>query len=222
MAERVSGGRAEREKEREIEAGKDKAGEQLLDNTAVLDHENQKTMKSPTKGKSCKGTLYYSSILKSKGSNPRCIGLSRTLQGVPSYIVSESEVEASKEGQSPTDFRYFCVGYSVFLDNKDASSTEQKPRAQLPVCVGIEVVVDKRAAAAAADQSPVHGHSKEDGYGFPQPRPHKPAHFVGEEFLSRFTRNASLVASGVARNLRKVGNYIKESLDDNPYRKRPK
>ena len=41
---------------------------------------------------------------------------------------------------------------------------------------------------------------------------------------ARFTRNAGLVASGVARNMRKVGNYIKESVDDilYPYRRRPK
>lgn len=40
----------------------------------------------------------------------------------------------------------------------------------------------------------------------------------------RFWRNAGLVASGVAANLNKVGNYVKETVDDilYPYRKRPK
>lgn len=40
----------------------------------------------------------------------------------------------------------------------------------------------------------------------------------------RFTRNANLVASGVARNIRRVGNSIKETVDDivYPYRKPPK
>lgn len=38
-------------------------------------------LKSPNpKGKSCKGYLYYNSTLKSKGRNPRCVGISRTLQ----------------------------------------------------------------------------------------------------------------------------------------------
>lgn len=32
------------------------------------------------RGKSCKGTLYYSSLLKSKGINPRCVGFTRSLQ----------------------------------------------------------------------------------------------------------------------------------------------
>lgn len=185
--------------------------------------QNEEAMKAAIrKGKSCKGTLYYSSHLKSKGRNPRCVGFTRSLQQVPNYIVSESEVEASKEGRSLTDFKYACVGYSVFLDNKNASSTgDQKPRAELPVCVGLELLVDKRPVDHHA---PAHAHNKEDERGVPVPqhRPQKPAHHVGEEFLTRFTRNAGLVASGVARNMRKVGNYIKESVDDviYPYRRR--
>ena len=60
---------------------------------------------------------------------------------VPNYIVSESEVEASKEGRSLTDFKYACVGYSIYMDqNKGAPlDGDQKPRAELPVCVGVEV-----------------------------------------------------------------------------------
>ncbi|GMH14900.1 hypothetical protein Nepgr_016741 [Nepenthes gracilis] len=183
--------------------------------------QNQDNQTKGSKGKSCKGTLYYSSILKSKGRNPRCVGLSRTLQQVPSYIVGESEVEASKEGRSLTDFRYACLGYSVYLNDKDVSADGQKPRAELPVCVGLELLVDKRVPAA--DHTPAHAHSREDDRGFPQPRTQKPTHPIGEEFLSRFTRNASLVASGVARNLRKAGSYIKDSIDDilYPYRRRP-
>lgn len=40
----------------------------------------------------------------------------------------------------------------------------------------------------------------------------------------RFTRSAGLVASGVAKNANKVGNHIKETIDDilYPYRKRSK
>ena len=35
---------------------------------------------SNLKGKSCKGYLYYSSTLKSNVTNPRCIGIPRTLR----------------------------------------------------------------------------------------------------------------------------------------------
>ncbi|XP_074302020.1 uncharacterized protein LOC141633453 [Silene latifolia] len=171
------------------------------------------------KGKSCKGTLYFSSILKSKGKNPHCVGFTRSLQQVPNYIVSESEVEASKEGRSLTDFRYACVGYSVYLDNKGAQTTgNQKPRAELPVCVGLELLVDKRPADHSA---PTHVSAQEGDRATPQARPQKTPQFTTEEFLTRFTRNAVLVASGVARNMCKVGHYVKESVDDILY-KRPK
>lgn len=60
---------------------------------------------------------------------------------VPTYIVGESEFEASKEGRSLSDFKYACVGYSVFLDNKDNPGERQEKQAELPFCVGIEVII---------------------------------------------------------------------------------
>lgn len=186
-------------------------------------HPNPNTAKEGSvKGKSCKGYLYYSSLRKSNDRNPLCFGVGRTLQQVPSYIVGESEVEASKEGRSLSDFKYACVGYSVFLDNKNNPIEQQKNQAELPFCVGIELLVDKRPSTS--DNVPVHAHNREDAPVFSQPRAHKPAHSMGDEFLSRFTRNAGLVASGVARNMQRICNHVKESLDDilYPYRRRPK
>ena len=58
--------------------------------------------------------------------------------------------------------------------------------------------------------------------------------FLGMLFLTRlefvlckkcrFSRNASVVAMGVVKNLRKAGDRIKERVDDilYPYRRRPK
>lgn len=59
---------------------------------------------------------------------------------VPSYIVGETELEASKADRSLTDFKYGCVGYSVFLDRKDSSDPHKK-QAELPFCVGLEVLL---------------------------------------------------------------------------------
>ena len=36
-------------------------------------------MAPPRKGKSCKGCLYYSSVLKSRGYNPICVGIPRSI-----------------------------------------------------------------------------------------------------------------------------------------------
>lgn len=59
---------------------------------------------------------------------------------VPSYVVGETELEASREGRSLTDFKYACLGYSVYVDNKNSSSDQQNKQAELPFCVGLEVL----------------------------------------------------------------------------------
>lgn len=56
-------------------------------------------------------------------------------------MVGESELEASKEGRSLSDFKYACVGYSVFLDNKDSPGEQQEKRTELPFCIGVEVII---------------------------------------------------------------------------------
>ncbi|XP_034889645.1 uncharacterized protein, partial [Populus alba] len=181
--------------------------------------------------KSCKGYLYYSSTLKSNGINPRCIGIPRSLPQIPNYV-GQSEDEASKDGRTLIDFYYGCAGYSVYA-NKDLSTDKQVAKTELPVCVGLELLVDRRVASEDSASAPAHIHHKEDGgelpqlqprRELPQPRAQKPVISAADDFLSRYTRNANLVASGVARNMRRVGNYVKDSVDDilYPYRRRPK
>ncbi|KAG2696361.1 hypothetical protein I3760_07G055800 [Carya illinoinensis] len=186
---------------------------------------------SNLKGKSCKGYLYYHSALKSEARNPRCIGISRTLQESGDQyldIGGQTDIEASKDGRSLTDFSYACVGYSVYLDRigQGLATDKQEAKTELPICVGLEVVlVDRRVSEDEPASAPAHIHNREDvSRELPQPRRHKAPISVGDDFLSRFTRNANLVASGVARNIRRVGNSIKETVDDivYPYRKPPK
>ncbi|KAL3629076.1 hypothetical protein CASFOL_027137 [Castilleja foliolosa] len=172
--------------------------------------------------KSCKGTLYYSSRFKADSRNPLCVGLTRSLPNVPQYIVGQSEVDVSKEGRNLTEFRYACVGYSLYEDRKgQASSKGQQTQPELPLCMGLEVLVDRRVNTAESTPASDHILNKRDDNGLPQKRSPKPTTATGEEFLSRFTRNANLVANGVAKNIRRVGNQIKQSLDDIMYR-RPK
>ncbi|GFY93938.1 hypothetical protein Acr_09g0003840 [Actinidia rufa] len=189
----------------EEEAGKQTGGERESSNT-------NRNLENTKKAKSCKGCLYYSSTLKSNSRNPVCAGITRSLP----------QVEASKVGRSLADFKYGCVGYSVYSDGKDPSANGKEKQAELPVCVGLEILVDKKIKAA--DTVPAHVHNTEDARGLPQTRTHKPAHSVGDEFMSRFSRNASVVAMGVAKNVRKIGNHIKERIDDilYLYRSRPK
>lgn len=58
---------------------------------------------------------------------------------VPDYVVGQSEAEASKEGRTLADFYYGCLGYSVYMTDKDSSAIKQRTKTQLPVCVGLEV-----------------------------------------------------------------------------------
>jgi len=156
--------------------------------------------------------VYYSSLHKAKSKNPTCVGFSRTLQQVPPFVVGESELEASKEGRSLTNFKYACVGYSVYLDNKDSSADSQDKTAKLPFCVGLEVVLEEKASNSHAGHVPAT-HKTEDEHAAPQPRRYIPPNHT-TEFLNRFQRNAGLVASGVAKNLNRVGNYVKDLLND--------
>ncbi|VVA33188.1 PREDICTED: LOC105628591 isoform [Prunus dulcis] len=200
----------------------DKEGEDADGGGIKIPNPNPNLSNGSAKGKSCKGCLYYSSTQKSKSKYPTCVGLSQTLQQVPSYIVGETELEASKADRSLTDFKYACVGYSVFLDRKDSPSDQQNKQAELPFCVGLEVLYDKKPAGHA-QAAPAHK-IEENVRPIPQPRSYRPPHSTGDEYLNRFKRNAILVASGVAKNVNRVGSYIKQSVDDilYPYRRRPK
>ncbi|KAJ6732803.1 ALTERED INHERITANCE OF MITOCHONDRIA PROTEIN [Salix koriyanagi] len=153
------------------------------------------------------------------------------VQLFPNYV-EQSEVEASKDGRVLTDFYYGCAGYSLY-SIKDHSTDKQVSKKELPVCVGLELLVDRRVATADSASAPAHIHRKEDGRELPQPQPsrelpqpraQKPASSPADDFFSRYMRNSGLVASGVARNMRRVGIYIKDSVDDMlfPYGRRPK
>ncbi|KAF0903683.1 hypothetical protein E2562_029056 [Oryza meyeriana var. granulata] len=142
------------------------------------------------KGKSCKGCLFYSSVLRSRERGPVCAGITRTIP----------------------------QGYSMYLDDKESSKGKGDKHAQLPICVGIELLADRRTSTNQAS-----AHRKKEAPQGPQPRQYKPGH-RGDDFLTKFQRSAGLVANGVARNINKVGAYIKDTMDDimYPYRKRPK
>ncbi|PIA57126.1 hypothetical protein AQUCO_00600096v1, partial [Aquilegia coerulea] len=173
------------------------------------------------KVKSCKGCLYHSTLRQSKSRDPLCVGFTRTLPKVPEHVVRDLEMEASKKGRPLSDFKFSCVGYSVYLDGKDSSADQTDKPVELPFCAGIQLVVDK--IVSEADHGPVHANNEEDGDALPKPRPLKQPQSMGDGFLTRFTRNGSLVASGVSRNMHRMGRYIKDNVDDIFYeRRRPK
>ena len=181
----------------------------------------------PRKGKSCKGCLYYSSVLKSRGYNPICVGIPRSIPQVPSYVVEEPREEAMAQGHDLRQFKYACAGYSMFVvDNRDGQSGENEGKALLPYCQGLELLVDSRMVerkSPTAEQAPAY--VPKEAATHPRQQGQRPGHLLaGPEFWGRFTRSSGLVASGVAKNLNKTANYIKENIEDifYPDRRPPK
>ncbi|PUZ59124.1 hypothetical protein GQ55_4G015600 [Panicum hallii var. hallii] len=99
------------------------------------------------KGRSCKGCLFYSSVLRSRARGPVCVGITRALPQVSERMIGAIELEAIQEGRNLSDFKYACVGYSIYLDDKETSMGvhDKKAHAQLPVCVGVELLADRTA-----------------------------------------------------------------------------
>ncbi|KAK4741111.1 hypothetical protein SAY87_024699 [Trapa incisa] len=134
------------------------------------------------RGKSCKGCLYYSNQ-KSRSQRPTCVGFSRSIQQVPRYVVGETESQASKEGRTLTDFRYACIGYSVFQEKNAQPSDQQKKESELPFCVGLEVLLDKRTTPAPQVQE--HARKNEDYHTFRPQHTHEPANAIADDYLNR-------------------------------------
>ncbi|KAG5530267.1 hypothetical protein RHGRI_030587 [Rhododendron griersonianum] len=206
----------------EEETGKEKGGDKESPNN---NSSNPIHKESPAKkAKSCKGCVYYSSTLKSNSRNPLCVGIPRSIpqdvvnkddvpmfvlgdrigdEGTsdtagPECIVGVSEIEASREGFSLADFKYACVGYSIYSDRQGSSVDAQETQAELPICVGLEVLVDRKVNTAV-DPVPAGVQNKEDAHGFQPPWTHKHTHSAGDEFLSRCQSNEARLAQLVER-----------------------
>jgi len=176
----------------------------------------------PRKGKSCKGCLYYSSVLKSRGYNPICVGIPRSIPQVPNYVVDEPKEDATAQGHDLRRFRYGCAGYSIFV-NRDGQGGEGEGKTLLPYCRGLELLVDSRLVErkpSAAEQAPAHVTKDAATTRSHQQGQQRPANLSRQEFLERFKKSAGLVASGVAKNLNKTANYIKENIHDILYHDR--
>lgn len=49
-------------------------------------------------------------------------------------------MEAANDGRNLLDFKYACLGYSVFMDDKDNKIEKGDQPTELPFCAGLEVV----------------------------------------------------------------------------------
>lgn len=157
--------------------------------------------------KICKGCAFYSSKLKSNGKNPLCLGTQIPLPKVSSSMPGRYKVAAGREGKL-SYFKYVCVGYSIFLHNEDSSTNDQYNPTHLPICSGYELLMGKKSTAKESTgrrQIQV----KDDLYFI---RSRMVRDTSRPDFATRFTKSAEVVASGVVKNLLRVGSYIKDSM----------
>ncbi|KAM0854769.1 hypothetical protein ACQ4PT_050212 [Festuca glaucescens] len=147
----------------------------------------------PRKGKSCKGCLYYSSVLKSRGYNPICLGIPRSIPQVPGFVVEEPREEVAAQGHDLRQFKYACAGYSMFVDDRDGKSAGDEAKALLPYCQGLELLRPTLRA-----RSKDRNRSSQDR----------------NSWRGKYKRSAGLVASGVVKNMGKAGAYIKQNIED--------
>ncbi|GBG72640.1 hypothetical protein CBR_g12214 [Chara braunii] len=122
---------------------------------------------------SCLGCLFFSQGLYRDGRQPVCFGLKRKETDFVGYRPTRvDEVERSgssggRDGSVQLDFRYVCVGYSIYGDGRGTGVTgvesdrkggpegtvvaggygEAKAgaAAYLPLCSGSEILLEKRA-----------------------------------------------------------------------------
>ncbi|KAL3637455.1 hypothetical protein CASFOL_018623 [Castilleja foliolosa] len=137
------------------------------------------------KAKSCTGCLYYSSHFKGSFKSPICIGITRTLpEEAPQYEV----------GRTLRDFRYGCLGYSVYK-RKGEGDAEQ------PRCIGLRFVEDDRRVNNDASTPMAHVHNREEENGLPKHGSVKPTKSTGDDYLYRLEFNwiKLLVPTGVLR-----------------------
>ncbi|CAI0392929.1 unnamed protein product [Linum tenue] len=130
------------EPSKDFDGGGDEGGGSSDDKSKQIDNQKPEeggggAAAGGLKGKSCKGYLYYSSVLKSNGSNPRCIGIPRTLPSGTNFGAGRSEHQSDKE-KDLNDFYYGCAGYSVYV-NGDHSADKEELKTRLPGCIGLEV-----------------------------------------------------------------------------------
>ncbi|XP_010557943.1 PREDICTED: uncharacterized protein LOC104826761 isoform X2 [Tarenaya hassleriana] len=93
----------------------------------------------------------------------------------------------------------------------------QDAQGHLPACIGLQRVLGNRQASPGNTSSaPSHLHNRDEARELPPRQTHrpKPAAATEDGFLTRFTRNANVVASGVVKNMKRVGRYVKETVDD--------
>lgn len=180
--------------------------------------------------RSCRGCLYYSSVMRERGQNPICLGLSRSSEPQVYSVHNELDSEVVRNFRDSTYFKYVCTGYSAHREVSSNQSMQPiESPAELPYCVGLEFLIDRKPTrqVTPAETAPLTRSSTYE----PPERPHKedssnimprPSSSIGSmdvgglsanEFATRLFRTSRLVASAVVNNVGRVANNVRSTID---------
>lgn len=181
-----------------------------------------------TKANSCKGCLFFSKKLKENERNPVCFGIPKT-ETIPGGTPLQRATSDREVEQRPlTDFKYACIGYSIYRDTLPSNaSAEPDTASALPLCQGIEILADRRVegkqpAVSSKERTttdsrdPVEPPALETPPSRPQSGPFRPLGGISglsqDEFAARFIRTAGLISRRCYTDMLRTGKAAKESI----------
>ena len=175
----------------------------------------------------CLGTLFYSQSRLAAGRSPLCAGLSR--RRTHPAPVSSSETMPSG------DFKFVCLGYSVFdPEELRKSSRSLKPGdpVDVPFCSGLEIIsasaVSSQRELLSADGQPVKGrrldrpsadqdaslrrhHADKRKTISPTDLPLRGPDWEG--FSKRFVRHSNAIVDKMQANARYMARSVEKTFD---------
>ncbi|KAH7424712.1 hypothetical protein KP509_11G020800 [Ceratopteris richardii] len=140
---------------------------------------------SPAEGTLCMGLLYLSSTSSKKSSNrgPICIGYSRKVNVLRQGAYDKSRQEVEKHNKALRDFKYACMGRSLYMNNQAKSPIQQS---DLPFCEGLSVFVEPPSQTLNSKQGQRIQTQQSNEGAKVSARPAQPSRAPTEEFGTRY------------------------------------
>eukprot|EP00873_Tetraselmis_striata_P033302 jgi/Tetstr1/453566/TSEL_040534.t1 len=167
----------------------------------------------------CLGFLYFNQSMHDRQQGPMCVGV-RT---------RPSTVQEDMRNPLPglVDFKYMCIGYSVYtVNDRKVISKTRRPGADsvdLPYCEGLEIISSREMQGSPVllkegmggepvgrDDLDSSGAPEKEGR-FPPGKNFVPGRDVNmENFVARFTKMAKKIAQKMVDNLKLVASTIQK------------
>lgn len=177
--------------------------------------------------KCCVGALYYSQALMDNRMEPVCAGIRQT------HKAGEDLAELQTEASNLVDFKYMCVGYSMYDEDRirRQPAREDPPGGgvDLPYCEGLEIVSSRHLqgnpvllkegmeGSAGEDTPPLEPSQKRKTGFFPGNSPTnfvpEPGRVNWEKLPERFQRSSYLILQKMQHNATYLATSMKRVIE---------